>query len=76
MAGLVIGLTLTGLILATGPVANASLNPARSTGPAAMVAILSDNGDYVRQLWLFWLAPICGAGIAGMVYKHLLADRK
>ena len=75
MAGLVIGLTLAGIIMATGPVANASLNPARSTGPAAITALLDGNGEYLRQVWLFWLAPIAGAAIAGMVHKKLLADK-
>ena len=46
---------------------NTSVNPARSTGPAIFV------GDWaLQQLWLFWIAPIVGAAIAGFVYKTLL----
>jgi aquaporin Z len=48
------------------PVTNASVNPARSTGPALMV-----GGWAIEQLWLFWLAPIVGAALAGLVYPVL-----
>lgn len=69
LGGLIIGLTLAGIIMASGPIANASLNPARSTGPA-----LFAGGAYLSQLWLFWVAPIIGAAIAGGVYRALLKD--
>ena len=69
LGGLIIGLTLAGIIMASGPVANASLNPARSTGPA-----LFAGGAYISQLWLFWVAPILGAVIAGGLYRTLLKD--
>jgi aquaporin Z len=66
-AGLAIGLALTLIHLVSIPVTNTSVNPARSTGPALFV------GDWaLQQLWLFWLAPIAGAAIAGFVYKSLL----
>lgn len=66
-AGLAIGLALTLIHLISIPVTNTSVNPARSTGPALFV------GDWaVQQLWLFWLAPLIGAAIAGLVYKALL----
>jgi aquaporin Z len=66
-AGLAIGLALTLIHLISIPVTNTSVNPARSTGPALFV------GDWaVQQLWLFWLAPIVGAALAGIVYKTLL----
>jgi aquaporin Z len=68
MAGLAIGLALTLIHLVTIPVTNTSVNPARSTGPAIFV-----GGWAIRQLWLFWLAPIIGAALAGVVY-HFLAE--
>ena len=66
-AGLAIGLALTLIHLISIPVTNTSVNPARSTGPALFV------GDWaLQQLWLFWLAPLIGAAIAGFVYKAVL----
>jgi aquaporin Z len=66
-AGLAIGLALTLIHLISIPVTNTSVNPARSTGPALFV------GDWaLQQLWLFWLAPLIGAAIAGFVYKSVL----
>jgi aquaporin Z len=66
-AGLAIGLALTLIHLISIPVTNTSVNPARSTAPALFV------GDWaLAQLWLFWLAPIMGAAIAGFVYKAVL----
>ena len=59
-----IGLGLTLIHLIGIPVTNLSVNPARSTGPAVFV-----GGWAIEQLWLFWLAPIVGAAIAGIVYK-------
>jgi len=59
-AGIPIGLALTLIHLVSIPVTNTSVNPARSTGPA-----LFAGGEYVGQLWLFWVAPIVGALIAG-----------
>ncbi|KLV08880.1 porin [Photobacterium aquae] len=66
MAGLAIGLALTLIHLISIPVTNTSVNPARSTGPALLV------GDWaMSQLWLFWLAPLLGAVVAGWVYRWL-----
>lgn len=63
-APLAIGLGLTLIHLIGIPVTNLSVNPARSTGPAVFV------GDWaLAQLWLFWLAPIAGAVLAGLVYR-------
>ena len=63
-AGIAIGLALTLIHLVSIPVTNTSVNPARSTGPALFV------GDWaLDQLWMFWLAPIVGALIAGFVWK-------
>jgi len=63
-APIAIGLGLTLIHLISIPVTNTSVNPARSTGPALLV------GDWaISQLWLFWVAPIVGAIIAGMIYR-------
>jgi len=65
-AGIAIGLGLTLIHLVSIPVTNTSVNPARSTGQALFV------GDWaLSQLWLFWIAPIIGAIIAGAVYRWL-----
>jgi aquaporin Z len=63
-APLSIGLCLTLIHLVSIPVTNTSVNPARSTGPA-----LFAGGWAIGQLWLFWLAPLLGAGLAGVVYR-------
>jgi aquaporin Z len=63
-AGIPIGLALTLIHLISIPVTNTSVNPARSTGPA-----LFAGGAYVGQLWLFWLAPIAGAVVAGLLSR-------
>jgi aquaporin Z len=65
-AGLAIGLSLTLIHLVSIPVTNTSVNPARSTGPA-----LFAGAPWIHQLWLFWLAPIAGALIAGWVARLL-----
>ena len=69
-AGVPIGLSLTLIHLISIPVTNTSVNPARSTGVA-----LWAGGDAISQLWLFWLAPIVGALLAGWVQRHLLEGR-
>ena len=69
-AGLAIGLALTLIHLISIPVTNTSVNPARSTGPAIFV-----GGWALQQLWLFWIAPIVGAVIAGVVHKALLEGK-
>ena len=66
-AGIAIGLALTLIHLISIPVTNTSVNPARSTGPALFV------GDWaIGQLWLFWVVPLVGAVLAGLVYKAVL----
>jgi aquaporin Z len=65
-APLAIGLALTLIHLISIPVTNTSVNPARSTGPALLV-----GGWALHQLWLFWVAPIVGAVLAGGVYRWL-----
>jgi len=70
-AGIAIGLALTLIHLISIPVTNTSVNPARSTSQAIFV------GDWaVGQLWLFWVAPIAGAIVAGVVYKYLSGENK
>jgi aquaporin Z len=66
--GIAIGLGLTLIHLISIPVTNTSVNPARSTGPALVLA-LSGEGKALAQLWLFWAAPLTGAVIAGLVYR-------
>ena len=70
-AGLAIGLALTLIHLISIPVTNTSVNPARSTGPAVFV-----GGWALQQLWLFWVAPIVGAALAGIVHKSVLDGDK
>jgi len=65
-AGLAIGLGLTLVHLISIPVTNTSVNPARSTATAVFV-----GGWALQQLWLFWLAPVIGAAMAGFVSKAL-----
>jgi aquaporin Z len=70
-AGIAIGLALTLIHLISIPVTNTSVNPARSTAPALFV------GDWaLAQLWLFWVAPLVGAAIAGFVYRAVLEGEK
>ncbi|CAB3763191.1 aquaporin Z [Paraburkholderia humisilvae] len=68
-APIAIGLCLTLIHLISIPVTNTSVNPARSTGPA-----LFAGGAAVDQLWLFWLAPIAGAIVAGIVYPIVAGE--
>lgn len=65
-AGIAIGLGLTLIHLISIPVTNTSVNPARSTSQA-----LFAGGEWMGQLWLFWVATIVGAIIAGLLYKYL-----
>jgi aquaporin Z len=65
-AGIPIGLALTLIHLVSIPVTNTSVNPARSTGPA-----LFAGGEYITQLWMFWLAPLIGAIVAGLITRWL-----
>ena len=71
LAGVAIGLALTLIHLVSIPVTNTSVNPARSTGPAIFV-----GGWAIKQLWLFWVAPIIGAALAGVAYRFLGEERK
>jgi aquaporin Z len=66
-APLAIGLALTLIHLISIPVTNTSVNPARSTGPALLV-----GGWALSQLWLFWVAPLAGAVVAGLVHRAVI----
>lgn len=66
-AGIAIGLALTLIHLISIPITNTSVNPARSTSQALFV-----GGEALSQLWLFWVAPIAGAIVGGLIYKSLL----
>ena len=66
-AGLAIGLALTLIHLISIPVTNTSVNPARSTGPALFAGTWA-----LAQLWLFWLAPLLGGVLAGVLYRSVL----
>ena len=69
LAPIAIGLGLTLIHLISIPVTNTSVNPARSTAVAFFA-----GGSAVKQLWLFWVAPIVGAALAGVTYRWLGAD--
>jgi aquaporin Z len=68
-APIAIGLGLTLIHLISIPITNTSVNPARSTGPALFV-----GGWALQQLWLFWVAPIVGAALAGAAYHFVFAE--
>lgn len=68
-APIAIGLGLTLIHLVSIPVTNTSVNPARSTGPAVFV-----GGWALSQLWLFWVAPIVGAALAGLAHRAFCGD--
>lgn len=70
-AGIAIGLALTLIHLISIPVTNTSVNPARSTGPAVFV-----GGWALSQLWLFWIAPLIGAVLAGIIYPLVAGKNK
>jgi aquaporin Z len=69
-APIAIGLALTLIHLISIPVTNTSVNPARSTGPAIFV-----GGWALAQLWLFWIAPLLGAAVAGVAYRFISGER-
>jgi aquaporin Z len=69
-APIAIGLALTLIHLISIPVTNTSVNPARSTGPALIV-----GGWAIAQLWMFWVAPIVGAALAGVTYRWLGSEK-
>lgn len=69
-AGMAIGLALTLIHLISIPVTNTSVNPARSTAAAIFA-----GADAMGQLWLFWVAPIVGAILAGIVYKFMAPNK-
>jgi aquaporin Z len=68
-APIAIGLALTLIHLISIPITNTSVNPARSTGPALFV-----GGEALHQLWLFWLAPVLGGIVGGVIYRLMAGD--
>ena len=70
LAGIAIGLCLAAVHLVSIPITNTSVNPAQSTGPALFV-----GGSATNQLWLFWVAPILGGLVAGLVARLLDLDQ-
>ena len=70
-APIAIGLALTLIHLISIPVTNTSVNPARSTGPA-----LIEGGIALRQLWIFWAAPLIGGVLGGWLYRTLIANNE
>lgn len=70
-AGIAIGLALTLIHLISIPITNTSVNPARSTSQALFV-----QGEALSQLWLFWVAPIAGAIVGGLIYRFLLEKKE
>jgi aquaporin Z len=68
-----IGFGLTLIHLISIPVTNTSVNPARSTGPAIIVGLYG-NLELFSQVWLFWVAPILGAVLAGFLYNYLFSE--
>ena len=69
-APLAIGLALTLIHLVSIPVTNTSVNPARSTGPAIFVS----DGWALEQLWMFWVAPLLGGVLGGVLYRYVLQE--
>jgi aquaporin Z len=70
-AGIAIGLALTLIHLISIPITNTSVNPARSLSQAVFV-----GGNALSQLWLFWVAPILGGVVGGLIYKFLLQNNQ
>jgi glycerol uptake facilitator-like aquaporin len=68
LGGFAVGLTVAFCILAAGPVTGASMNPARSFGPALVFRFFDHH-------WCYWVAPIAGAIAAALVYEYLLLER-
>ena len=73
-----IGLTVTFDILAAGAITGASMNPARSFGPAFIYRIMGGEGgaDAFALHWCYWLAPVAGAVVAALVYDNLILEKK
>jgi len=71
MGGLAIGLMLALIHMISIPVTNTSVNPARSTSQAIFA-----GGDYLPQLWLFWVAPVIGGVLGALIYRGILGDKE
>lgn len=73
-APIAIGLALTLIHLISIPVTNTSVNPARSTGVALVTLFAGASTSALSQLWLFWVAPIVGAIVAGLLYRCVFEE--
>jgi aquaporin Z len=74
--GLTIGVALTVIHLVSIPVTNTSVNPARSTGPAIVQSLMNTADAWaLGQLWLFWVAPIIGGIVGGLIYRYLWSQK-
>jgi len=69
LGGLFIGLTVTTGILVAGPVTGGALNPARHLGPA-----LFAGGEFLAQTWLYWVGPLLGGAVAGVLYRSVFEE--
>jgi len=69
LGGLFIGLTVTMGILVAGPVTGGALNPARHLGPA-----LFAGGEFLAQTWLYWVGPLLGGAVAGVLYRSVFEE--
>lgn len=70
LGGLFIGLTVTMGILVAGPVTGGALNPARHLGPA-----LFAGGEFLAQSWLYWVGPLLGGAVAGVLYRSVFEEK-
>lgn len=70
LGGLFIGLTVTMGILVAGPVTGGALNPARHLGPA-----LFAGGEFLAQTWLYWVGPLLGGAVAGVLYRSVFEEK-
>jgi aquaporin Z len=75
-APIAIGLGLTLIHLISIPITNTSVNPARSTGPAVILRLTDNYTLALKQLWLFWAAPIAGGLLGGIIYRWFWAEKK
>ena len=74
-APIAIGLGLTLIHLIGIPVTNLSVNPARSVGPALIKSFFGGDNTAIGQVWLFWVAPAIGAGLAGVFYQQIAGEK-
>lgn len=71
-----IGLTVGACIFLGGPLTGAALNPARCFGTGIVAALSQNHADFWAQQWVYWVGPLAGGAIAGMIYHNLILDKK